>query len=438
MSSLSDPSPRDSPRGAHRRTADARGTDQLCGGNRVELLVGGEATYAAMLAAISAAERSIQLTTYILHSDATGERFAAALAERATAMDGRIDVRLMFDAVGSFGTVSEDYLLRLVEAGVKVHIYHPILPARRRLQERLQELHARYEIARGRKPRPPSPFTPDFWGFHRRNHQKILVVDDRVAFTGGINIGDEYLDREVDGRAVRGWHDLHVRVEGPAAVELGNAFRGAWNRSGGVPMPGTAKGRCEKSPVRLAVCANVEWDATKGRFRRMKRLWMRSAYLEKIWDAVASVRIANAYFLPDAELRLALCQAAERGVRVQVIVPKDPDVRIVYHASRYVYDELLVAGVEIHEFVGSMMHAKAAVIDDAWATVGSFNLDHRSFRHNLEAGVRVEDGDFAARLAAQFERDLASCERVELGQWRGRSWFSRLREALSHLFAWWL
>lgn len=415
-----------------------RRTDRLCGGNRVELLVGGAATYEAMLAAIASAEQSIQITTYILHSDATGERFARALAERAAAKDGSIDVRLMFDAVGSFGTVSDEFLMRLVEAGVKVHIYHPILPARRRLQATLQKLHASYERARGRKPRPPSPFSPDFWGFHRRNHQKILVIDDRVAFTGGINIGDEYLNREVQGRAIRGWHDLHVRVEGPAAVELGNAFRGAWNRSGAVPMRGSTRPACVRTPVMLEVCANVEWDAKKARFRNVRRTSMRTAYLHALQMARASVRIANAYFLPDADLRRALCRAAARGVRVQVIVPKDSDVRIVYHASRYVYDELLVAGVEIHEFVGPMMHAKAAVIDGEWATVGSFNLDHRSFRHNLEAGVQVLDGDFAARLALQFERDLASCERVELAQWRRRSWHARLREELSHLFAWWL
>jgi len=418
--------------------AYVRRSERLCGGNRIDLLVGGEATYAAMLAAIASAERSVHLTTYILHSDATGERFAAALAERAAARDGALDVRLMFDAVGSFETVSDEFLMRLVEAGVKVHIYHPILPARRRLQERLQQLHARYELARGRTPRSPSPFSPDFWGFHRRNHQKILVVDDRVAFTGGINIGDEYVDRDVGGHAVRGWHDLHVRVEGPAAVDLGNAFRGAWNRSGAVPMRGSARADCVHTPVTLEVCANVEWDATKGRFRNVRRTSMRAAYLHAIQAARASVSIANAYFLPDADLRRALCQAAQRGVRVQVLVPKDSDVRIVYHASRYVYDELLVAGVEIHEFAGPMMHAKAAVIDGEWATVGSFNLDHRSFRHNLEAGVQVLDREFAATLAAQFERDLASSERVELVAWRKRSWHARLREELSHLFAWWL
>jgi len=404
----------------------------------VELLVGGEATYAAMLAAIASAEQSIQFTTYILHSDTTGERFAKALEERAAAKGGAIEVSLMFDAVGSYGSVSDAFLMRLVNAGVTVHIYRPILPARRRLQATLQKLHASYKRARGHKPRPPSPFSPDFWGFHRRNHQKILVVDSRIAFVGGTNIGDEYMDREVEGQSVRGWHDLHVRVEGPAAVELGNAFRGAWNRSGAVPMRGSARPVCVHAPVMLEVCANVEWDAMKGRFRNVRRTSMRTAYLHAIQAARASVRIANAYFLPDTDLRRALSRAAERGVRVQVIVPKDSDVRIVYHASRYVYDELLVAGVEIHEFVGPMMHAKAAVIDGEWATVGSFNLDHRSFRHNLEAGVQVLDRDFAATLDAQFERDLASSQRVELVAWRKRSWHARLREELSHLFSWWL
>lgn len=412
-----------------------RHPERLCGGNRVELLVGGERAYAGMLAAIAGARRSVFLTTYILHSDATGRRFGDALRERARA---GLDVRLMFDAVGSYDSVEEEFLDELARDGVRVHIYHPVLPARRRLLTKLQELHARYEVARGRKPRHASPFSPDFWGFHRRNHQKILVVDSAIAFTGGMNIGDDYTDHVVKGELVPGWHDLQVRVEGPAAIALQNAFTGAWNRSGAVPMAGVRAPACGLEPVMLEVCANVEWDAKREKFRRVRRTFMREAYESAIDAARARIRIANAYFLPDAGLRRKLASAARRGVRVQVIVPQDSDVRIVYHASRYVYDELLAAGVEIHEYRGRMMHAKAAVIDGAWATVGSFNLDQRSFHHNLEAGVQVLDAEFAGSVEAQFEHDLASCDRVELAAWRKRSWHARLREELSHLFAWWL
>lgn len=415
--------------------AYVRHPERLCGGNRVELLVGGERAYAEMLSAIAGARRSVYLTTYILHSDATGRRFGDALRERARA---GLDVRLMFDAVGSYDSVEDEFLDELARDGVRVHIYHPILPARRRLLGKLQDLHARYELARGRKPRPPSPFAPDFWGFHRRNHQKILVVDSALAFTGGMNIGDDYTDRVEQGVRVKGWHDVQVRVEGPAAIALQNAFTGAWNRSGAVPMPGARLPACGIEPVMLEVCANVEWDAKREKFRRVKRTFMSEAYLNAIRVARSRIRIANAYFLPDGKLRQQLADASRRGVRVQVLVPQDSDVRIVYHASRHTYDELLAAGVEIHEYRGRMMHAKAAVIDGAWATVGSFNLDQRSFHHNLEAGVQVVDASFAAQVEAQFERDLEQCERIDLASWRRRSWHARLREELSHLFAWWL
>jgi cardiolipin synthase len=409
--------------------------ERLCGGNRLELLVGGAAIFDAMLAAIAQATDSVHLTTYILCSDATGRRFGEAL--KAQARLGR-DVRLMFDAVGSYDTVDDDFLTELAEAGVRVHIYRPILPARRRLLEKLQQLHAAYERSRKRPVRPPSRFSPDFWGFHRRNHQKILVVDRRVAFTGGVNIGDDYVDRVVDNRGVRGWHDLHVRIAGPAAITLENAFLAAWNRSGAVAKRGERETPCIDAPVKLEVCVNAEWDVVRERFRNVRRTSIRDAYFSAIRDAERCIRIANAYFLPDRGLRKALKRACERGVRVQVIVPRDSDVRAVFHASRYYYDELLAAGVEIHEYVGRMMHAKAAVIDSAWSTIGSFNLDQRSFRHNLEAGVHVLDAEFSARIEAQFEEDLTHCEQVSLDAWRRRSWHARLREHLCHLFVAWM
>ena len=409
--------------------------ERLCGNNRLELLVGGAATYEAMLAAIASAQQSVFLVTYILHSDATGQRFRDALIERARA---GVDVRLMYDAVGSYDAVDEAFLLPLAESGVAVHIYHPILPARRELQERLRKTYDGIQLRLGRTPPSRSRFAPDLLGFHRRNHQKILAIDERIAFTGGINIGDEYADREEHGERVRGWHDLHVRVEGPAAQQLANAFRIAWNQSGGSHLATTRVPICRPEPVRVEVLANLGFHGLRERMRGGGSPWMWNVYRTAIRAARERIVIANAYFLPDRGIRKALMEQARRGVRVQVIVPKDSDVRIVRDASHSYYSELLAAGIEIHEYREGMMHAKATVIDGEWATVGSYNLDHRSFRHNLEAGLAALDRDFARSVLEQLERDIAVCEQVELHAWRHRPWKQRLREWLARNFVYWL
>jgi cardiolipin synthase len=409
--------------------------ERLCGGNRVELLVGGGATYESMLAAIASAQHSVLLVTYILHGDATGRRFREALIERARA---GVDVRLMYDAVGSYGAVDEEFLLPLAEAGVAVHIYFPILPARRELQEKLREVYDTFQSKRGRPAPTRSRFAPDLWGFHRRNHQKILTVDERIGFTGGINIGDDYADREEHGERVRGWHDLHVRVEGPAAVELANAFRIAWNRSGGATLETRRTPLCRVEPVQVEVLANLGLDGLRERLRGRGSPWMWNVYRTAIRAARERIVIANAYFLPDRGIRKALKEQARRGLRVQVIVPRDSDVRLVKQASHSYYTELLDAGIEIHEYRQGMMHAKATVIDGEWATVGSYNLDHRSFRHNLEAGVAALDRDFARSVLAQLDRDIEACERVDPALWRRRPWRKRLREWLARNFVYWL
>ncbi|MCC7015050.1 MAG: cardiolipin synthase ClsB [Planctomycetes bacterium] len=408
---------------AHAEDRYVRMPELLSGGNRVTLLRRGAAAYPAMLAEIAAARHQVHLETYILRSDVIGRRFQAALIERA---DAGVKVRLMFDSVGSFGLVEDDFLAELAHHGVEIVEYHPILPFRRRLIVRLRALRQAAERRMHRPERELHPREPGHWSINNRDHQKLLIVDDRVAFTGGINIGAEYAPPPEGGD----WHDLHVRVEGPAAVGLARIFQRAWLRGGGERFPEPREPHSNRdAPMRVHTCDN---------FGLRNRSRMHSSYRHAIRAAEHSVCIMNAYFIPDQLLIWALTKAARNGVSVRVMVPAKSDVRLVYHASRYVFGRLLRAGVRIFEYQERMMHAKAAAIDTAWATIGSFNLDRRSMLHNLEAGLVILDHGFGASLEQHFDAELERCREITLAEWEARPWSAWFKSWFAHLFAYWL
>lgn len=392
--------------------------------NRVQLLRRGEEAFPAMLAEIAGAVHHVHLETYILRDDATGVKFQEALIERARA---GVSVRLMFDSVGCFNLLSDKYLAELARAGVEIVEFMPLMPWRKRLILRLRALRATAEKHLGRLVRERPPAEPSHWYFHRRDHQKILVVDDRVAFTGGINIGDEYAPRPKAA-----WYDLQVRVEGPGAIGLARAFHRAWLKGGGDPFPrppNVPNAGPELRPMLVHTAHN---------FRVRNRRRFHAAYRHALRQAEASICIMNAYFIPDQRLVWALQGAAKRGVAVRVMVPAHSDVELVRYASRYLYARLLRAGVRIFEHQGRMMHAKATAIDRVWATVGSYNLDKRSMTHNLEAGVVILDPDFSRSLEREFDACLRDCREVEHGVWRRRGFVERFLEWFAHLFAYWL
>lgn len=352
----------------------------------------GAAAFPAMLAAIRAAKSSILFEFYILRSDRIGEAFRDALVERARA---GVAVRLMYDAVGSLG-LPDAFLDPLRAAGGRVAIYHPVALWRRKAG-------ARWRLT-----------------LNKRDHKKILVVDERVGFTGGLNIGLEYESKEAGGE---GWLDWHARVEGPAVYELSVSFRRTWSSATDEvlpepPMPGPAQGR------NVLGTQVVDNTGLRSRWR------MHRAYLHAIAAAEHDISILNAYFIPELSLRRAFRKAAARGVSVRVIVPSDSDVKAVRHASRYLYRRLINAGIRIFEWPESMMHAKAGIIDGVWSTIGSYNLDHRSLVHNLEVALVCIDGPLAATLQAEFERELALCQEITIAEldvltrWeRFRDWF---------------
>lgn len=369
---------------------------RVSAGNRCRLLRDGDEAFPAMLEAIAGAQRQVLLETYIIHGDRSSLAFCAALAERARA---GVAVYFMFDSVGSFD-FPLDVIREMRQAGVHVLEYAPYAPWRPR------------------------------WRINRRNHRKTCVVDGVTAFTGGINIGDENLPPSLGGG---GWHDLHVRIDGPVAAECAHMFHEVWRRGGGDAFDLVLSGPSPAGPeghAHAMVLGNHELRLRKE---------IRRAYLHAIDRARRSIAIMNAYFVPDRGIRRALARAVVRGVDVRILIPGPAnDLRALYHATRAVCDELLANGVKIFEWPDRMMHAKTAAIDGAWVTVGSYNLDHRSLFHNLEANLICVDRALAAQVEASFRRDLARCDELELASWRRRSVLRKVGERFYYLFRHWL
>jgi len=363
-------------------------------GNLVEPLRCGSEAFPAMLEAIAGARRTVHLETYILQDDRIGRSFQRALIERARA---GVRVRVLFDALGSF-ELPESFVDELVEGGVHVAEFHPIAPWRPRR------------------------------GFNQRDHMKILVVDGAVGFTGGINIGEEYDALESGGG---GWFDMHARIRGPIVADLEALFQGTWWRAAGERLlPDATQVEQPEPPHMLASVIH--------NFGIQNRSRKRIAYLHAIRAARARICLMNAYFIPDFALRMALRAAVDRGVRVEVIVPEVSDVHVVQMASRHLYPGLLRGGVHLYEWPARMMHAKMGVIDGAWSTIGSYNIDRRSLFHNLEASVVVADTRFGGALQKVFDEERGRSREVGLAECLERPAFVRARQWFCHLWRYWL
>jgi len=381
-----------------------------------KLLVDGRQAYPEMLAAIAAAEHSVDLETYILRADRTGRRFAAALS--AAAARG-VRVRLLYDGFGSLG-LPHDYTDALLQAGVHVAAYRPLSTFWRRGLGRM----------------------------NRRDHRKILVVDVKTAFTGGLNIGDEYAAREDGGE---GWRDTHVRLDGAEpARQLQEPLEATWDRAdrlhlsphaAATPAPVVVaparEGQAGEAPAAPATSSNVPVQVLSNR-EFIRRVRVRQAYLHAIKRAKRYILIENAYFIPDRRIRRALRVAVRRGVAVGVVVAMHSDLKIVAMASRALYGELLASGVRLYEYPVSMLHCKAAVIDDVWSVVTSYNLDHRSLLHNLEVGVLMLDRKLAQALRNQIVADIGRCREVTMELHKARSWNQALLESLAYQIRYWL
>ena len=361
----------------------ARSLYRLRRGNQVALLRTGGETFPAMLAAIASARRSIVFETYIWEDDRTGRRFADALIARVGA---GVEVRVIYDAIGGFG-LGDEFVERMRASGVAIIEYHPVAPWR-----------ARFNLT-------------------RRDHRKILVVDDEVGFTGGINIGDEYATVAEGGH---GWHDIHCELRGPVVIDLARLFRRLWIAEGGAPYPAPAEPAEDGSRAGTIAARVVDNN------KRKRRGAIRKAYATAFAAARRTIWLENAYFLPDRGLRRVLYKAVARGVDVAVIVPGRNDVQAVRYAGLYAYRRLIARGIKIYRWRGPMMHAKSAVVDGVWSCIGSYNLDSRSLRYNLEVVVEIIDDQFGAIMERQFADDLPRCESYELSSWTELPWWRRL------------
>ena len=374
-------------------------------GNRVQLLLDGQATFSAMLAAIEAATDHVNLETYILDDDDVGRRFAAALIERQRA---GVQVQVIRDSAGTLRTPAA-FFEQLRAAGVRVLEFNPLNPL----------------LAR------------KTWELNRRDHRKLLIVDGRVAFLGGVNISSVHSGGS-SGSGLRArpatqtpWRDTDLQVSGPVVAALQRQFLDTWASQQGPTLPLRAwyPPPQVQGPTLVRVLASSPDDAYSVAYVTL---------LSAISAAETSVRLTNAYFVPDPQLLAALVAAAARGVAVTLILPGQTDSWLTFHAGRASYDELLRAGVTIFERQGAILHAKTVLIDEVWATVGSTNLDWRSFLHNHELDAVVLGSDFGHQLRVLFDTDRAQSRVITLADWEQRGLQQRLRETLAKVWEYWL
>jgi cardiolipin synthase len=350
-----------------------------------------------MLEAIEQAREQVLLEMYWFGSDRAGRRFADALKG---AVARGVEVAVLYDAVGSIG--SDPAMFQdLRRAGAHVVEFGPVAPWRRRF--RLERL-------------------------TRRDHRKILVADGELGFTGGCNIADAWLPLDDEGG--RGWRDDMVSVRGPAARMLALAMLGIWRRAGGTPLLRTLRNAPHHEDPAADCRVSVLAEASFFRARRE----ISQAYLHELYRAKKRAWIRNAYFVPDRNVRRALGRAAERGVDVRVLMPGESDVEIVRHASRATWGYLLRRGVRLFEFEAGILHAKSAVIDGRWSTIGTFNLDYLSLRSNLEVNVSIDDEAFGATMEGSFIRDLEQSREIDRTAFRFRSLGERLLELVAYRF----
>ena len=355
-------------------------------GNAILVLQNGDEIFPEMLGAIRAAQSTINFETYIYWSGRTGEEFADALIERARA---GVKVHLMLDWLGS-EKMNRQLIDQMRHAGVEVERYHA--------------LHW-YSLGK----------------LNNRTHRKVLIVDGRIGFTGGVGIADEWSGHAQDADH---WRDLHFRVEGPVVAQFQAAFLDNWIK---------ATGRVLNGPTYFPELAPA------GEFKMHMFISspaggsesMRLMYLMAITAAEEAIDIEAAYFIPDALMSRELIKARARGVRIRILLPdKHLDSETVRIATKRAWGPLLESGVEIHEYDPTMLHCKMLIFDHYMVSVGSTNFDMRSFELNDEASLNIYNAKFAQHVTQVFEEDLKHSTAYDFAQWQGRPWLEKLAEVV--------
>jgi cardiolipin synthase len=389
--------------GRHIALVESVTESPLTKGNKVTLLADGKDTYAAMFKVIENAKDHINLESYIIEDDETGRKFADLLLQRQ--VDG-IQVNLIYDSVGSMKTPAA-FFQRLRDGGIQVVEFNAINP-----------------LKAGGK-----------WGLTHRDHRKILIVDGKVAIMGGINISKVYSStpfrRKQNEKAPIHWRDTDIQIEGPAVAEFQKLFLDTWLKQKG---PKLSEGHyfpdlkeSGKALVRVV-------GSTPGETNRIPFI----VYVSALSFAEHSIHMTNSYFIPDVQIIKALTDAAVRGVDVKILLPGTTDSQLALYAQRYYYSGLLKSGVKLYEHSTSLLHAKTAVIDEVWSTVGSTNMDNMSLLTNDEVNAVILNQEFAIEMENMFVRDLANSRQIHGDEWKKRPLPSKIKEWFVHLFARWL
>ncbi len=388
-------------------TREITGDGFLYSGNDARLLIDGPGTFKAMFEDIANARDSIHLETYILVDDEVGRSLLERLIE---ARQRGVEVRILIDAYGSMD-LPETYIAQLRVHGIEVCKFHPVDP------------------------------TEDMriWRSNIRDHRKLLIIDGKIAYSGGINFSNVYSkgsfsasgSAEVDNAA---WRDTHVRIVGPVVEQFQQLFLEMWNkdRSEHERLHGTryfpepdAQGDMLAGVIASSGGDNREFD-------------IYSVLAAAIGHAQQRVWITQAYFAPDEALLEIIKAAAKRGVDVRLLLPGVSDAPLVLQASRSSYQELLESGVRIYERSGSMLHAKTVVVDGVWSTIGSANFDYRSFVYNYELNAIVVSSDFGQAMDKLFLVDLQYADEITLSEWQQRPLLQRMKEGMGTMIRPWL
>jgi cardiolipin synthase len=375
----------------------------LTKGNKVNLLIDGPATYAAMFEVIRSAKDHINLETFILEDDEIGKKFTDLLLRK---QEEGVQVNIIYDSMGSF-TTAESFFQRLRDKGIQVVEFNPVNPLKGHGE----------------------------WFLIHPDHRKILIVDGKVAISGGINISKVYSGGLSGRKKVKGvplpWRDTDIQIEGPAVAEFQKLFLDTWSKQEGPKLsePNYYPKMKEDGNALVRVVGS-----TPGSDNRITFI----AYVAAITFAENSIHLTNAYFIPDDQILDAFKDAARRGVDVKIILPSSTDSELVLNAARHNYSELLKAGVKIYERRNAVLHAKTAVIDGVWSTVGSTNLDYLSLLSDDEVNAVVLSREFAVEMERMFANDLAQSDQIQCDKWGERPLSQKIKESFAHLFAPWL